>query len=77
MSAHTFKLKQRVQVVTQSQMTNALTRLARESALEIRDLMPVSPGDQKDAGHHQRVKVGVPGEKRMSDWISGAWFEPA
>lgn len=47
------------------------------------DVMPVSPGNQKAAGHHQHLKIKpasgsrLPDGKKQSDWISGAWFNPA
>lgn len=75
---HMYRTGQRVRIA-RSMLQEAplgLRNLASEQ-LEIADIMSVAPGEVVLAGHKQRLKVRIVGERWQSEWVSGAWFEPA
>jgi len=58
------------------QYTNLARRLGN-GPFKVEEVWPVAPGEVRLAGHHQRLRVSVPGISGMTDQISAAWFQPA
>jgi hypothetical protein len=71
--AETFSKSQTV-YLNEEGLSRTSIRCLGPGPFDVRTYMSVSPGEQKLACHHQRLRVGVPGETWTTDWISGAYF---